>query len=101
MKSPAEISIIMPSVASRMSTGNSKPPIFSLRMKSIDSSSVTSEPISARAFMNRLNGSSTKAPKKVAADSRWSATTTASAAASSATAISATSHCVRAPRNAP
>ena len=49
MKSLAEISIIMPSVASRMSTGNSKPAIFSLRMKSIDSSSVASEPISARA----------------------------------------------------
>ena len=62
MKSVADISIIMPSVPSSSSTGNSKPPILWLRMKSIDSSSVASEPISASAFMKRANASSVKAP---------------------------------------
>ena len=43
MKSLAEISIIMPSVARRMRIGNSKPAILSLRMKSTDSTSVVIE----------------------------------------------------------
>ena len=62
MKSLAEISSIMPSVASSISTGNSNPPILCARMKSIESSSVTSEPIKASAFMKRANASSVNAP---------------------------------------
>ncbi len=62
MKSPADISINMPRVASRMRIGNSKPPIFSLRMKSTDSKSVVSEPISASAVMKRPKASSMKEP---------------------------------------
>ena len=62
MKSLAAISISMPSVDNRISTGNSKPAIRSLRMKSSDSSSVTREPISASPLMKRVNGSSAKAP---------------------------------------
>ena len=62
MKSLAEISIIMPSVDSRIRIGNSKPAIRSLRMNSSDSSSVTSEPISASALMKRVKASSAKAP---------------------------------------
>jgi hypothetical protein len=45
-----------------MRIGNSKPAIFSLRMKSTESTSVVSEPIKASAFMKRLNASSVKAP---------------------------------------
>jgi hypothetical protein len=62
MKSPAEISISMPSVDSRMRTGNSNPAIRSTRMNSSESSSVTSEPISASALMKRVNASSAKLP---------------------------------------
>ncbi len=62
MKSLAAISIRMPSVASRISTGNSKPASRSLRMNSSDRRSVTSEPITASPLMKRVNGSSAKAP---------------------------------------
>ena len=62
MKSLAEISISMPSVEMRMRTGNSKPPIRSLRMNSTDNNSVTSEPMSASALMKRVKASSTKEP---------------------------------------
>ena len=46
----------------RMRTGNSKPPIRSLRMNSTDNSSVTSEPTSASALMKRVKASSAKEP---------------------------------------
>ena len=63
MKSLAEISIIMPSVASSTSTGNSKPPILCAaheidRQQQRDRAS----PTSASAFMKRANASSVKAP---------------------------------------
>ncbi len=62
MKSLAEISMSMPRVESRMSTGNSNPPTRSFRMNSIDNRSVTSEPTSMSALMKRVKASSAREP---------------------------------------
>ena len=60
----AAIISIMPSVASRTSTGYSNLSNFSCLANSRDMTSVTTEPISVSTFMKRANGSLTKALPK-------------------------------------
>ena len=60
----AEIISIMPSVASRISTGNSNLSNFSALAKPTDITRVTTDPPTARSLKNRANGSDTKAPPK-------------------------------------
>ncbi len=62
MRSFAEIITIMPVVASRMSTGNSKRAIPSRSLYAIARMIETAEPISTSTFMKRPKPSTTKRP---------------------------------------